>query len=87
MDSAVIKLDVLEKPPVEVKDEELFFKIIKAAFMQKRKTLLNGLSNSNLFGSKAETEEMLEELEFDLRIRGEKLSLEDYAKITNYISG
>ncbi|MCL2384122.1 MAG: 16S rRNA (adenine(1518)-N(6)/adenine(1519)-N(6))-dimethyltransferase RsmA [Oscillospiraceae bacterium] len=86
VNSTVIKLDVLEKPPVEVKDEKLLFKIIKVAFMQKRKTLLNGLSNSNLFGSKEEIEKILLELGFDLRIRGEKLTLGDFTRIANYIS-
>ena len=60
------------------------FKIIKSAFMQKRKTLLNGLANSNLFGSKEQIEKMLNELNIDLKIRGEKLTLEDYAKIAKY---
>ncbi|MBQ2916941.1 MAG: 16S rRNA (adenine(1518)-N(6)/adenine(1519)-N(6))-dimethyltransferase RsmA [Clostridia bacterium] len=83
VNSSVIKLKVLEKPSVEVKNEELLFRIIKMAFMQKRKTLLNGLTNGNL-ASKEEIEEMLINLGFDLRIRGEKLSLEDFAKIADY---
>ena len=85
VNSSVIKLNVLENPSVKVKNEELLFKIIKLAFMQKRKTLLNGLSNGNL-GSKEEIEKMLIDLGFDLRIRGEKLSLEDFAKIADYWS-
>lgn len=84
VNSSVIKLNVLEKPSVQVKNEELLFKIIKMAFMQKRKTLLNGLTNGNL-ASKEEIEEMLTNLGFDLRIRGEKLSLEDFAKIADYM--
>lgn len=83
VNSSVIKLNVLKNPSVKVKDEELLFKIIKLAFMQKRKTLLNGLSNGNL-GSKEEIEEMLKKLGFDLKVRGEKLSLEDFAKIADY---
>lgn len=86
VNSTIIKLDVLKTPSVKVKNEELMFKIIKAAFMQKRKTLLNGLANSNLFGNKEEIEKMLEKLEIDLKIRGEKLSLEDYAKIADYLN-
>ena len=85
VNSSVIKLNVLGKPSVEVKNEELLFKIIKMAFMQKRKTLLNGLTNGNL-ASKEEIEKMLVDLGFDLRIRGEKLSLEDFAKIADYMS-
>ena len=83
VNSSVIKLSVLDKPSVEVKDEELLFKIIKMAFMQKRKILLNGLTNGNL-ASKEQIEKMLVDLGFDLRIRGEKLSLEDFAKIADY---
>lgn len=83
VNSSVIKLNVLKTPSVTVENEELLFKIIKIAFMQKRKTLLNGLSNGNL-GSKEEIEEMLTNLGFDLRVRGEKLSLQDFAKIADY---
>jgi len=85
VNSSVIKLNVLDKPSVEVKSEELLFKIIKMAFMQKRKTLLNGLTNGNL-ASKEQIEKMLTDLGFDLRIRGEKLSLEDFARIADYMS-
>jgi len=84
VNSNVIKLNILDKPSVEVKNEELLFKIIKMAFMQKRKTLLNGLTNGNL-ASKEQIEKMLTDLGFDLRIRGEKLSLEDFAKIADYV--
>jgi 16S rRNA (adenine1518-N6/adenine1519-N6)-dimethyltransferase len=84
VNSSVIKLNVLDKPAVEVKNEELLFKIIKMAFMQKRKTLLNGLTNGNL-ASKEEIEKMLTNLGFDLKVRGEKLSLEDFAKIADYV--
>jgi 16S rRNA (adenine1518-N6/adenine1519-N6)-dimethyltransferase len=62
------------------------FKVIKAAFMQKRKTLLNGLSNSNLFGNKEQIEKMLTELGIDLKIRGEKLTLENYAQIADFLT-
>lgn len=85
VNSSVIKLDVLNEPSVNVKSEELLFKIIKMAFMQKRKTLLNGLTNGKL-ASKEEIEKMLTDLGFDLRVRGEKLSLEDFAKIADYRS-
>lgn len=83
VNSSVIKLDVLDAPAVKVESEEILFKIIKMAFMQKRKTLLNGLTNGNL-GSKENIEQMLTDLGFDLRVRGEKLSLEDFAKIADY---
>lgn len=83
VNSSVIKLDVLDVPAVKVESEELLFKIIKMAFMQKRKTLLNGLTNANL-SSKENIEQMLTDLGFDLRVRGEKLSLEDFAKMADY---
>lgn len=83
VNSSVIKLDVLDVPAVKVESEELLFKIIKMAFMQKRKTLLNGLTNGNL-STKENIEQMLTDLGFDLRVRGEKLSLEDFAKIADY---
>jgi len=85
VDSAIIKLDVLEQPAVKVLNEKTLFKIIKLAFMQKRKTLLNAFSNGNLLKSKNEIEKMLECLNIDLKIRGEKLTLEQFAEIADYI--
>lgn len=86
VNSTVIKLDVLKEPSVIVKNEELLFKVIKAAFMQKRKTLVNTLSNSNLFGNKENIEHLLTKIGIDKNIRGEKLSLEEYAKITDSLT-
>lgn len=85
VNSSVIRLNVLDNPSIKVENEELLFKIIKMTFMQKRKTLLNGLANGNL-SSKEEIERMLTDLGFDLKVRGEKLSLEDFAKIADYSS-
>ena len=84
VDSAVIKLDVLKEPKVKVLDEELFFKVIKFSFLQKRKTLINSLSNSGLL-PKDFLEEMLNELGIDLRVRAEQLSLENFRDIADYI--
>ena len=84
VDSAVIKLDVLQEPKVNVLNEELFFKVIKFSFLQKRKTLINSLSNSGLI-PKDFLEEMLNELGIDLRIRAEQLSLENFRDIADYI--
>ena len=84
VDSSVINLKLLKNPRVTPKDEALFFKIIKSAFLQKRKTLINTLINANL-GSREFFENMLNELEIDLRIRGEKLSLEEFKEISDYI--
>lgn len=85
VNSAVIKLDLLEKPRVDLCDEKLFFEIIKAAFLQKRKTLVNALTNGKILNSKQEVISMLNELNIDQNIRGEKLSINNYADITSYI--
>lgn len=85
VDSTVIKLNVLDKPSIEVENKELFFKLIKFAFMQRRKTLVNTLYNGKIMESKELIEKMLDDLGIDKKIRGEKLSLEDFARMTNYI--
>lgn len=85
VNSSVIKLTLLEKPRVKVKNEKTLFKVIKIAFMQKRKTLLNALSNGKVLNSKEEIEKMLMKLDLDLKIRGEKLTLEQFALIADYI--
>ena len=83
--SKVIKLTIRKEPPVEVKSRGVMFKIIKSAFMQRRKTLLNALTNTKVFMSKEEGIEILKELDLDENIRAEKLTLEDFAQITNKI--
>ncbi len=88
VDSSVIKLDIYDKSPVDVCDEEMMFKIIRASFNQRRKTLVNGLKNaSNLPFTKEEIEESIEKLGEDVRVRGEKLTLEQFAKLTNILMG
>ncbi len=82
VDSSVIKLDILSEPKIKVLDEELFFKVIKCAFMQKRKTLINSLSNSGI-GSKENLEKILTELELDLRVRAEQLTLEQFGMLSD----
>lgn len=86
VDSEVIKLNIREKPAVEVKNEKIFFRLIKSSFMQRRKTLLNSLSNSGVFDNKDVIKNILEELDIDEKIRGEKLNLEQFAKISNLVS-
>ena len=83
--SSVIKFDVLKMPRIQVEDEKKFFKLIKVAFMQKRKTLVNSLVNGGLFKTKEEAENVLKELEIDVRIRAEKLTLEEYREIVEKI--
>lgn len=82
--SAVIRLTRHAKPPVEVKDEKLMFRLIRASFNQRRKTLVNGLKNSaELNYSKEEIEQALNMCGFPLNIRGEALTLNDFAILTN----
>ena len=84
--SAVIRLDRYEKPPIQVENEEFMFKIIRAAFNQRRKTLANGLGNaSDLPITRAQAAEALEELGFGASVRGEALTLEEFAKLSNYL--
>ena len=84
--SAVIRLTRHENPPVEVEDEKLMFQIIRASFNQRRKTLANGLNNfSELHLSKEVIQQCIEELGVPLTIRGEALSLEQFAKLSNII--
>ena len=85
VDSSVINLKILETPKVAPQNEDLFFKIIKTAFLQKRKTLINTLIIGN-WGTRESLEKMLNELGIDLKIRGEKLSLEEFKKIADYIN-
>lgn len=85
--SAVIRLTRHEKPPVEVADEKLMFRLIRASFNQRRKTLANGLNNSpELFYSKEEIQQTIEKCGFKAGIRGEALTLEDFAKLANVFS-
>lgn len=85
VDSSVINLKLLSTNKVTPQNEDLFFKIIKTAFLQKRKTLINTLINGN-FGDREFLENMLNKLGIDLKIRGEKLSLEDFKQIADYIN-
>lgn len=81
--SEVIKLDIRKTPPVNVKDKNIMFRIIKCAFMQRRKTLLNSLTNTKVFLNKEEGIKILNKLNLSENIRPEKLSLQDFANITN----
>lgn len=83
VDSAVIKLTTLEKPAVEVRDRELLFHIIKTAFAQRRKTLLNCFFNCGGWDmTKEELTALINKAGYDEKVRGEALTLEDYAKLT-----
>ena len=67
-------------------NEEKLFELIKIAFMQKRKTLVNALTNSNKYGSKETVEKVIEKMGLDLKIRPEKLTLEQYAELSEEIN-
>ena len=82
VNSEVIKLNIRKKPPVELKDEKIFFKVIKASFTQRRKTLLNGLSNAGI-SSKEKLKNILQELNLPENIRGENLTIQQFAEIAN----
>ena len=84
--SKVLKLNIRKEPPVKVNDENLMFRIIKSAFMQRRKTLLNALANNNVFTSKEEGIKILNKLNMDVNIRGEKLTLQDFANLANILN-
>ena len=82
--SAVIRLTRYEQPPVFVKDERLMFRIIRASFNQRRKTLVNGLKNSGeLSFTKEEIETAIEKCGLSPSVRGEALTLEQFAALTN----
>lgn len=83
--SKVIKLTIRKGKAVNLKDKEKMFKIIKNAFMQKRKTLLNSLTNSKTFKSKQDGIEILNSLQISENIRPEELSLEQFAKISDIL--
>lgn len=87
VDSSVIRLDLYEEPPVRVKDPDRMFRIIKASFMQRRKTLSNALQNNpDTHIPREKTEEILGSLGLDLKIRGEALTLEQFAAFSDLVS-
>lgn len=84
--SAVIRLERYEKPPVEVEREDFLFAVIRAAFNQRRKTLANGIGNAKELGiTRQKAQEALEELGFSPSVRGEALTLQEFAKLSNYL--
>lgn len=81
VDSCVIRLNVLSQPPVELKDKKAFFRLVKAAFSQRRKTINNSLASGEF--SKENVKNVLEQLQIDPKLRAEDLSIQDYANIVN----
>ncbi len=86
--SAVVRLNCHKESPVEVHDERLMFRLIRASFNQRRKTLANGISNdTGLPFGREEVVAALEQMELSPMIRGERLSLEEFAKLSNLLTG
>ena len=83
--SEVIKINIRKEPPVKVQNEEKFFKLIKAAFLQRRKTLLNSLTNNGI-SNKEELTQLLKKLNIDEKIRSEKLTIEQFAELSNELN-
>ena len=84
VDSEVIKLILRKETPVKVENEEILFKLIKNSFMQRRKTFINGVSNGGLI-DKESLKKILNEMNINENIRGENLSLDQFAQIANKI--
>lgn len=85
--SAVIRLTRHREPPVTVRDQELMFKLIRASFNQRRKTLLNGLNNSpEITASKEQIAAAIEALQLSPSIRGEALTLEHFAALADVLT-
>ena len=86
VDSAVIKLTVHDKPPVEAKNVKQMFRIIKAAFLLRRKTLLNTLAAHGELGvEKDKLKQMLDDSGIGAQTRGETLSIQQFAMLSDYI--
>lgn len=86
VDSAVIQLRLYDEPPVKVKNKEQLFRIVKAAFLLRRKTLLNTLmAHGGLNLEKEQLKELLDESGIGATTRGERLSIEDFAMLSDYI--
>ena len=84
--SEVIKLKLRKDSPIEVKEKNKMFSIIKVAFMQRRKTLINALTNGNIIKNKQEATEIFNDLEINQNARAEELTLQQFAKLANYIT-
>ena len=84
--SEVIKMNLRKTPAVELENPKIMFMIIKSAYMQRRKTLLNALTNSKVFINKEEGIQILNKLNLDINIRAESLTIQDFANIAKLIS-
>ena len=85
--SEIIKMDLRDKPVVDVENPQIMFRIIKSAFMQRRKTLLNALTNANVFINKEQGINTLKELNLKENVRAEELTIQDFSNITKIVFG
>ncbi|WP_029323665.1 16S rRNA (adenine(1518)-N(6)/adenine(1519)-N(6))-dimethyltransferase RsmA [Butyrivibrio sp. AE3004] len=85
VDSAVIHLKCHKNPPVDVIDSKFMFSVIRSAFAQRRKTLSNGVANGNIGITRDQVVAALEQMNLNPSIRGEKLSLQDFATLSNIL--
>ena len=86
VDSEVIKLKIRQEPAVNVKNEKVFFRLIKESFSHRRKTLVNGLENSGMFKDKEQIKQLLEKMNLETNVRGENLSINQFAELSNLIA-
>ena len=84
--SEVIKMNLRKEPAVKIQEPKIMFMIIKSAFMQRRKTLLNALTNTKVFINKNEGLNILKKLNLNENIRAEELSIQDFANIAKAIT-
>ena len=80
VDSAVVSMKLLKEPPIDAPEKD-YFRLVKASFAQRRKTMLNALSNAGFYGSKDDIKAVLEGLGYDSNLRGETLSMEEFSEI------
>ena len=85
VESEVINLKIKKEKNTDVINEEKLFKLIKYAFMQRRKTLINALQNTDICKNKEQIKEVLLKLNIDEKVRGEALTLNDFINISNLI--
>ncbi|MBQ2941188.1 MAG: 16S rRNA (adenine(1518)-N(6)/adenine(1519)-N(6))-dimethyltransferase RsmA [Clostridia bacterium] len=80
VDSAVVSMKLLKEPPIDAPEKD-YFRLVKASFAQRRKTMLNALSNAGFYGSKDDIKAVLESLGYDSNLRGETLSMKEFSEI------
>lgn len=81
--SSVVRIELYDEPKYTVKSEKMLFDVIGGAFIQRRKTMLNSLSSHLTFASKERIGQIIEELGFDINIRGERLSIGDFCRLAD----